>query len=295
MRSGLRCGRALGATMMNKGICGLLLLLSGICVAQTGPFGFEKGMSRSQIITRVGQKNVDPRTLRAGDMLRVRTAPQPDAAFVGYMLLVSPKDGLVRVGGFGKFLQVGDNGAELKEAYDGIVAELTEKYGEASKKVDSCEGPAIICKRPSEWMLTMFGKQRKLWSEWSGTTPTPKMKKAGIHAIHVVANAASLSGGYVACDFELEGLDKYIEAKHPGHSAAGSAATPEAMSSEAGQGMGSAITASPEGSAPNATPSTETPSTANPSTTTPSANPPNTNPPNSNPPATTSANANPKP
>jgi hypothetical protein len=274
--------------MMNKGICGLLLLLSGMCVAQTGPFGFEKGMSRSQIITRVGQKNVDPRTLRSGEVLRVRTAPQPDDAFVGFMLLVSPQDGLLRVGSFGKFLQVGDNGAELKAAYDGIVAEITHKYGEASKKVDSCEGPAIICKRPSEWMLTMFGKQRQLWSEWSGTAPTPEMKKAGIHAIHVVATAASLSGAYVACDFELEGLDKYIEAKHPGHTALGSA-NPQAANPEESQGTGPA-TAPPGGSAPNVTPSTASPSTTTPSTATPPSGNPNANPPN-----TTSANANPKP
>ena len=189
------------------------VLFSLTCFAQSGPFGFQKGMSRSQIIAVVGQKNVDPRTLRGGELLSVRMAPKPDPQFAGYMLLAPPAEGLIRVAAIGKNMPTNDSGTELRAAYQAVVEELTKKFGPPTHSTDACNGPAMLCKRPDNWMMTMYGKQRKLASAWLPDKPTQAMRDAGIELISVEASASSMNSGFVSCDFELEGFEKYAASK----------------------------------------------------------------------------------
>jgi hypothetical protein len=189
------------------------VLVSVTCSAQSGPFGFKKGMTRSQIIALVGQKNIDPRTLRGGEILSMRTAPKPDPQFVGYMLLVPPAEGLLRVAALGRNTPVNDAGIELRGAYDAVVADITKQFGPPTNTLDDCNGPAILCKRPDNWMMTMYGKQRKLASRWHPDKPTKAMTDAGVEFISVEASASSMNSGFVACNFEFEGMEKYAAKK----------------------------------------------------------------------------------
>ncbi|MGZ4787784.1 MAG: hypothetical protein ACXVZX_04640 [Terriglobales bacterium] len=190
----------------------LLSLLSLTCVAQSGPFGFERGMTKSQIIELVGQKNVDPSTLK-GEVLRVKTAPKPSSAFAGYMLMVSPKDGLLRVAAVGPNLNTSDDGLQLRAAYQAVLQGLTHDFGPPSSTTDECNGPGILCKRNDNWMMTLYGKQRKLGSTWLPTVPTQTMRQAGVHVITLQVNASSMNSGFISCDFELEGYDHYAKGK----------------------------------------------------------------------------------
>jgi len=127
-------------------VCVLLLLL-GCAVGsagQSGPFGFEKGMTRAQIVALVGPKAVDPRV--KGDAMRLNRAPQPEEGFQEFLLVISPTEGLLRVLGLGKLMQASDDGKELKDAYYGLVADLTKRFGEPASKTDACErGGAPAC------------------------------------------------------------------------------------------------------------------------------------------------------
>ncbi len=188
----------------------LLLSLSLPCLGQSGPFGFEKGMTKAQIISLVGQKAVDKRN-SAGDRLVVMTAPKANAAFATYMLLVSPTEGLLRVVALGRPIMAGDDGAELKSAYQDLLKSLTDQYGAPASTIDTCRGPKALCGRSDNWMMALMGKQRTLASAWTAEVPTKAMRDSGVHAIAIQAQAPSLTNGFVSCDFELEGFQQYAE------------------------------------------------------------------------------------
>lgn len=193
----------------------VLLLLFGValgCVGQTGPFGFQKGMTRSEIVALVGPKAVDPRV--KGEAMRLNKAPEPNAAFQEYLLAISPTDGLVRVVALGKLISTGDDGRELRAAYADLVSDLTEKFGPPATNTDECDRGGALC-RPDFWMAALFGKQRRLETTWFQEVPTQAMRQAGVHMITVTAQPASISSGYITCDFQLEGFDKYSGKKKP--------------------------------------------------------------------------------
>ena len=190
----------------------ILVFVALAACAQSGPFGFEKGMTKSQIIALVGQKNVDPRTLK-GEVVSVRTAPQPNPAFAGYMLMISPTQGLVRVGAVGPMIGASDDGSQLKAAYAAVLQKLTHDFGEPSAKTDECNGPGILCKRADNWMMTLYGRQRKLESTWLPAVPTQTMRDAGVHVITLRVSANSMNSGFISCDFELEGYEQYAKSK----------------------------------------------------------------------------------
>ena len=188
----------------------LFSIVSLTSVAQTGPFGFEKGMTREQIIALVGQKNINTATSK-GEILSVKTAPKPNPAFAAYMLMISPKEGLVRVAAVGPAMQASDDGSQLKTSYDAVLQGLTHDFGQPSTKTDECNGPGILCKRNDNWMLTLYGNQRKVASTWLPTVPTQAMRQAGVHVITLQVNASSVNSGYISCDFELEGYEQYAK------------------------------------------------------------------------------------
>ena len=65
----------------------------------SGPFGFEYGMTREQIIKLIGKQAVKE---TKGDTMDVTTAPKPHPAFERYILIVSPDKGLLAVSALGK-------------------------------------------------------------------------------------------------------------------------------------------------------------------------------------------------
>jgi hypothetical protein len=88
------------------------LLLVGQCFA-SGPFGFDKGMTRSQVIQLVGNDAVDAKNSDA-DTLVIKTAPKPHPAFENYMLVFSPKDGLVKLIAIGNTIESDSYGTQVK-------------------------------------------------------------------------------------------------------------------------------------------------------------------------------------
>jgi hypothetical protein len=123
-----------------------------------GPFGFEKGMTRDQIIKLVGKDAVDLKASHGG-FLKLSTAPKPHSAFESYWLIISPTNGLVKVNASGKTIETGDSGVELRSAFDDVVAGVRQKYGAPLHAYDSCDG-GIGCSDSEFWMLSLLQRRK---------------------------------------------------------------------------------------------------------------------------------------
>jgi hypothetical protein len=172
-----------------------------------GPFGFEKGMTREQIIALVG-KNTVKASGTHDDTLEVATAPKPHSAFESYFLVISPNKGLLKVIAMGKTIATGDSGAEIRSAFDGIVTGVTQKYGPPFKAFDFCNG-GVGCTDSEYWMLGLLQKNRNLDTYWKSLQSPNHVLTIGINA-----NALSLNSGYITCGFEFEGFNEYAQEKN---------------------------------------------------------------------------------
>jgi hypothetical protein len=65
--------------------------------ANSGPFGFEHGMTREQVVTLVGRDAVKHFKGDLDDIVTLVTAPKPHPDFEEYMLMISPERGLVKI------------------------------------------------------------------------------------------------------------------------------------------------------------------------------------------------------
>ena len=93
-----------------------------------GPFGFEKGMTKEQIIVLVGKDAVDEKK-STGNVLVLNTAPKANPDFDSYTLTISPKKGLYSIEASGKPIFIGDEGGSLRRLYNLTVAAIANKYG----------------------------------------------------------------------------------------------------------------------------------------------------------------------
>jgi hypothetical protein len=186
----------------------MLMFLGAVLVGRSfaaGPFGFEKGMTAEQLTKLLGQNTLKPIPGNPGAW-KATTAPKPHPAFEEYLLIISPKDGLLKVVAVGKDIQTGDSGAELQSAYADIVAGVTGKYGQPRDKLDGCNG-GTGCDTSQMWMLSLLEKNRYLMTTWSPNTIS------NVHTIGVEAVALKLNEGYVSCAFEFDGFHEYVEAQ----------------------------------------------------------------------------------
>ncbi len=171
----------------------------------TGPFGFEKGMTPQQVIQLVGKDAV----VKVDDnIITFKTAPKPHPNFTEYMLLFSPTDGLLKLLASTRPIQTGDAGSEVREVFNDIVNGVGQKYGPPTKAFDRCGGNDTECDNSQFWMLSLKDKNRTLIDFWEVNTPIN-----GVTLIIVEAVALRVNSGYIQCSFEFSGFNEYTEAK----------------------------------------------------------------------------------
>jgi hypothetical protein len=186
----------------------LLMLLGILLVGQafaSGPFGFEYGMTREQVIQLVGKQAIkEPRE----DGFILTTAPKPHSAFELYRLVISPEKGLLKIVAGGNSVQTNGYGEQLKQAYAAVVDGVTQKYGTPTTTLDYLP-PGSIWQEPQYWLMGLLRKERKLQAFW-------ELKKPVNHVTLIEIEAFAYSGadsGFVICSFEFEGFDDYATAK----------------------------------------------------------------------------------
>lgn len=175
--------------------------------SQTGPFGFEKGMTPAQVIKLVGQPN-----RVEGDIMSFNRAPKPNDEYESYLLLFSPTAGLLKVVAIGKDVQTGDDGTQLQSAYQDTISGVESKYGahDADLPTTVCSGNDTECSESRFWMMSLLDKNRTAEAFWvHRTAPYPN----GVSLIEVKANATGINTGYITCGFEFVGFEAYADSK----------------------------------------------------------------------------------
>jgi hypothetical protein len=188
-----------------------LICLAFICVSmqtfsqeKSGPFGFDAGMTKEQIIKIVGDgaiKEFD------GDTLILNNAPNSDRDFESYALKISPENGLLKIVAMGKSINTNGFGNELKSAYKSLKAALVNIYGKPNHELDVISNGSIWL-GPDDWMAGLLKKERFLTCSWRDI-PLPNR----IHVMGLDATAKSRELGCLYLTYEFEGLEAYVKAK----------------------------------------------------------------------------------
>lgn len=175
------------------------------CLAS--PFGLNRGMSKSTVIALVGA----PAILRSeGDILTLKTVPQPHAAFDEYLLVFSPSEGLLKVVAVGKDIRTSGDGSEVRSAYSELKDALETGYGNPKDSFDFLKSGSIW-KDSSDFMMGLLKDERLLVTYWNFEKGA---RSDRLSTIKIEAKATRSSIGFITVGYEFEGLEAYIDSKN---------------------------------------------------------------------------------
>lgn len=180
----------------------LFAVRSTICLA--GPFGFDPGMSKTDIIKLVGRSAV---VEEKDDILVLSTAPKPHGAFEKYICTISPEMGLLKVTAVGKDINTSGPGEEVQTAFKEMLGALTQNYGNPDNVYDFLHVGSIWSDY-QDWMMALLKDERSLAAYWK-----PDPIGAHITSILLEADAESHEKGYLTLGYEFEGFEKYSDQK----------------------------------------------------------------------------------
>ena len=186
----------------------LTVLLPAACFA--GPFGFEYGMTKAQVLAIVGQQNV----LKDKDfILRVASAPKPDDRFEAYALLFSPDKGLLKIIATGKTIDTSEFGTELRVYFGAMRDSISKTYGPPTQSYDFLQ-PDSKLDAPAAFTESLRMKQRVLACTWD--VNAEKRKAVGSEADHMVGVILETKGlrrraGWLELTYEFEGFSQFYE------------------------------------------------------------------------------------
>lgn len=189
----------------------LTLLLPAVCFA--GPFGFDYGMTKDQVVHIVGGAHI---IKDEGYILQVTAAPKPDDRFEVYLLIFSPEKGLLKIIATGKTIDTDVPGTELRLAYDDMRDALSEHFGAPTKTLDMAT-PDSKLGDPSVFTEALLKGARLLICNWDIDAAKRKAAgPAGDHLVGVILQARALrkDAGWLQVTYEFEGFDQFAESVH---------------------------------------------------------------------------------
>jgi hypothetical protein len=169
-------------------------------------FGFTAGETRDQIIAAIGKDAV---MKTDGDILEVRTAPVPNAAFDSFLLIVGPKQGLVKIIASGVDIDGDSEGKQLKAAFNQTRDALKATYGDPSDNFDFLKADSTL-KKPGQFMLSLTNKERSLAAYW-----TKRSFLNNITSIALEGNGLGNDTGYISLEIEFLPYRDYILTRKP--------------------------------------------------------------------------------
>jgi hypothetical protein len=186
----------------------LTIALPSLCFA--GPFGFNYGMTKDQIIAIVGKDAV---IKDQGFVLRVLKAPEADNKFEAYTLLISPEKGLVKIIAAGQTIDSSAYGVEIQVGFKTLRDAVTARYGAPTKDYDFVQ-PDSQLQSPSEWTAALQKKQRVLASTWdlAAQKHLPKsIKDEHVNAIILETMGLKDNSGWIQLSYEFEGFEEFYK------------------------------------------------------------------------------------
>jgi len=190
-------------------------------VAHNGPFGFERGMTKEQIIALVGSDKVD-NELSRDDVIVLTTAPKPHPAFKEYYLFISPELGLLKLGATGVDINTNVFGNQVHSKFVEIQVALSAFYGKPPIVSFDRLRSGSNWRDPQDWMMGLLKEERVLTALWMSRTTHPKDFNGievgselpnDINVIELEAVALSTTKGYLRVIYEFDGWDGYVDAK----------------------------------------------------------------------------------
>jgi hypothetical protein len=164
-------------------------------------FGFYAGETKEQIIAAIGQAAV---IQTKGDILEVNAAPKPDPAFDTFLLIVAPKQGLVKLVATGKDIEDDPAGKQIKAQFTALKADLSKLYGDPGDVFDFINAKSTL-KGPNQFMIALTKTERSLSAYW-----TKKDFGNQITSISLEGNGLGDDKGYLSLEFEFAGIHDYL-------------------------------------------------------------------------------------
>jgi hypothetical protein len=169
--------------------------------AKATPFGFEAGMTKEQVIAKLGK---DALVQDQGVLVAFNSAPDPHPDFVLYQCGFSPEQGLIKVIGISKKIETSEYGNELQAQFHTFRDALAEKYGKPGTDVDACKGNRVDC-NDKFFMSSLKSEIRALDSFWKTNLP------ANLESISLESDAIDSNSGYIAVSYEFQGWSKFAD------------------------------------------------------------------------------------
>ncbi|MEI9969760.1 MAG: hypothetical protein WDM87_14475 [Terracidiphilus sp.] len=179
----------------------LFAFSSTLCVA--GPFGFDYGMSKQDVVKIVGKNAI---VEDDGDMLTLSTAPKPHGDFDKYLLIISPEKGLLKIVAVGIDIDTSGDGTQLKDEFEKLRTALSANYGQPEHDFDFLHAGSIWTD-DQDWMMGLLKQDRSLASYWDAN---PALRP-NFEGIALEAKALSSDKGYVVLSYEFDGWGRYAD------------------------------------------------------------------------------------
>jgi hypothetical protein len=194
--------------MIFKKLCVFAFLFSLLSFASSkafaGPFGFDYGMSKQQVIQLVGRGGVKSFDERGnGVWMVLTTAPRPNKAFESYSLAFSPSKGLVKIFAVGKDIDTSSDGEQLKSAFNDLHGGLVKAFG-AAEDFDYLKSGSIWTE-DGEFMQGLRSHDRTLESFWTAKGAD------GLRDVMLRATASDRTTGYLTLSYEFNGWDELAD------------------------------------------------------------------------------------
>jgi hypothetical protein len=186
----------------------LTIALPGLCFA--GPFGFDYGMTKDQVIKIVGKDAV---IKDQGFVLRVLKAPEADNRFEAYTLLISPDKGLLKIIAAGQTIDSSGYGMEIQVGFKTLREYVAAQYGAPTKDYDFVQ-PGSQLQSPSDWTAALQKKERVLASTWDLTAQkhlAKGVKDEHLTAIILETMPLKNNEGWIQLTYEFEGFDEFYK------------------------------------------------------------------------------------
>jgi len=163
-------------------------------------------MTKAEMIDLVGHAAIDQAN-SSGDAVIVNRAPRPHPSFAYYVVIISPRNGLVKVVGVGTTIETSAYGSELKSEFEELLESLVPIYG--TPKLFDYLRAGSIWREPRDWMAAMIDKERTLEAFWAPSLPFDNR----VATIGLQAEALSGHAGRISLGYEMVGFSEYSAQK----------------------------------------------------------------------------------
>jgi hypothetical protein len=169
-------------------------------------FGFYAGETKQQIVAAIGQAAV---LKTDGDILEVNAAPKPDPNFDTFLLIVAPKQGLVKLIATGKDIEDDASGKLIRAQFTSLKADLSKLYGDPGDVFDFINSKSTL-KGPNQFMIALTKTERSLSAYW-----TKKDFGNQITSISLEGQGLGDDKGYLSLEYEFAGIHDYLTSTKP--------------------------------------------------------------------------------